>query len=88
MNEQNVALLRVLNNHDVEYLIVGGLAVSYYYPQRAVGDLDLLVNPTLENSKKVRSALISLGMNDFNHTKLAKPKVQIPPALRCGMMRI
>lgn len=77
MNEQNVALLRALNEHDVEYLVVGGQAVSYYYPQRAVGDLDLLVNATLKNSEKVRSALISLGMNDFEHTKLTKPKVQI-----------
>ena len=79
MNEQNVALLRALNYHDVEYLVVGGQAVSYYYPQRAVGDLDLLVNATLENAEKVRSALISVGMNDFEHTKLTMPKVQIPP---------
>ena len=78
MNEQNVALLRALNHHDVEYLVVGGQAVSYYYPQRTVGDLDLLVNATLENAEKVRSALIGLGMNDFEHTKLTKPKVQIP----------
>ena len=78
MNEQNVALLRALNYHDVEFLVVGGQAVSYYYPQRAVGDLDLLVNATLENAEKVRSALISLGMSDFEHAKLTKPKVQIP----------
>ena len=78
MIEQNVALLRALNNHDVEYLVVGGQAVSYYCPQRAVGDLDLLVNTTLVNAEKVRSALISVGMNDFEHTKLTKPKVQIP----------
>ena len=78
MNEQNVALLRALNYHDVEFLVVGGQAVSYYYPQREVGDLDLLVNATLENAEKVRSALISLGMNDFEHAKLNKPKVQIP----------
>ena len=78
MIEQNVALLRALNHHDVEYMVVGGQAVSYYCPQRAVGDLDLLINGTLENAKKVRSALIVLGMNDFEHTKLTKPKVQIP----------
>ena len=54
------------------------LAVSYYYPQRAVGNLDLLVNTALENAEKVRSALIGLGMSDFEHTKLTKPKVQIP----------
>ena len=78
MIEQNVALLRALNYHDVEFMVVGGQAVSYYRPQRAVGDLDLLVNTTLENAEKVRSALIGLGMNDFEHTKLTKPKVLIP----------
>ena len=78
MNEHNVALLRALNDHDVEYLVVGGHAVSYYNPQRAAGDLDLLINATLENAKKVRSALISLGMNDFEHSKLTKTKIQIP----------
>ena len=54
------------------------LAVPYYYPQRAVGNLDLLVNTALENAEKVRSALIGLGISDFEHTKLTKPKVQIP----------
>lgn len=70
--------LKALNYHDVEFLVVGGQAVSYYYPERVVCDLDLLVNATLENAEKVRSAPLSLGMSDFEYTKLTMPKVQIP----------
>ncbi len=45
-SHMNGRLLRVLNRHEVEYLVVGGLAVKYYWPQREVDDLDLLIDPT------------------------------------------
>jgi hypothetical protein len=35
--------LQLLNNHDVEYLVVGGYAVGYYGYPRATGDMDIWV---------------------------------------------
>lgn len=76
-NHQNSPLLKAFNAHGVEYLVVGGLAVSYYCPERAVDDLDLLINPTLENAEMVKSALVSLGMANFDWVRLTKSDVQL-----------
>ena len=77
-NGANLKLLKALNGHGVEYLIVGGLAVAYYCPQRQVGDLDLVVNRTLGNAQKIWAVLTQLGGCDFDYTKLIEPKIQIP----------
>ena len=53
----NSHLLNALNDHEVEYMVVGGLAVKYYWPQRQVDDLDLLIDPTLENKNRLICAL-------------------------------
>ena len=74
---QNTCLLEALNKFGVEHLVIGGLAVSFYCPQREVDDLDLLINPTLENAKKVEAALVSLGIASSEYIKLTKPKIQI-----------
>lgn len=74
----NSRLLKALNEHSVEYLIVGGLAVSYYCRQRQVGDLDLIVNSTCENARKVRLALIGLGARNFDLRELTKLKIHVP----------
>jgi hypothetical protein len=36
----------LLNNHKVEYLIVGGYAVGIHGHPRYIGDLDIWLNPT------------------------------------------
>lgn len=54
---------KVLNSHRVEYMIVGGAAVSHYGFNRPSGigqyrselkvDLDFWYNPTIENFEKI-----------------------------------
>jgi hypothetical protein len=40
--------LRLLNDHNVEYLLIGGYAVSYHGYPRATGDMDIWIpcNPS------------------------------------------
>ena len=58
----NSKLLKALNDQGAEYLVVGGLAVLNYCPDRGTADdLDLLSNPTPENARKVVAALRQLG---------------------------
>ncbi len=54
-------LLRVLNANGVEYVIVGGHAVSRYSEPRATKDLDLLLRISEANSKAVYRALAEFG---------------------------
>lgn len=78
-------LLELLNAHDVEYLIVGGFALAFHGAPRFTGDLDILVKPSFENSKKIMSALEQFGFGDVGLTQndfLAADKViqlGVPP---------
>lgn len=54
-------LLRTLNEHEVEYLIVGGYAVMKYTEPRYTKDLDVWVRNSLENSARVYHALAAFG---------------------------
>jgi len=57
----NVRLVRGLLEAGVRFLVVGGSAVHFHYPWREPGDLDLLVEPTAENARRVAAALAALG---------------------------
>ncbi|QQR60059.1 MAG: hypothetical protein IPG59_11430 [Candidatus Melainabacteria bacterium] len=57
-------LLKLLNAHNVEYLLVGGYAVGSYGYVRATADLDIWVNCTKENSIKLVNALEEFGFGD------------------------
>jgi len=54
--------LKLLNSHDVRYLLVGGYAVGYHGYPRATGDMDIWVEISESNSKKIASAFHDFGM--------------------------
>ena len=54
-------LLCAFNAHNVRYLIVGGYAVSIHAQPRATKDLDILIDPSKENSEAVFAALVKFG---------------------------
>ena len=56
--------LRLLNSHNARYLLVGGYAVGYHGYPRATGDMDIWIEMSESNSKKVASAFRDFGMAD------------------------
>ena len=54
--------LRLLNSHDVRYMLVGGYAVGYHGYPRATGDMDIWIETSESNSKKLASAFREFGM--------------------------
>lgn len=54
--------IAALNNHDVEYLLVGGYAVILHGYRRSTGDMDVWVNVTAENHKKLIKAYLDFGL--------------------------
>ena len=54
-------LLRLFDQHDVEYVLVGGFAVNYYGYVRTTQDIDLLVFPKPDNARRVMAALADFG---------------------------
>ncbi|MFV1979802.1 MAG: hypothetical protein ACC655_01500 [Rhodothermia bacterium] len=55
--------MRLLNEHEVEYLLIGGYAVGYYGYVRATADIDLWVPREHENAELLTSALVEFGFN-------------------------
>ncbi len=52
--------LRLLNSNEVEYLLVGGFAVSFHGYPRATGDMDIWI--AIDNDNAAR---LSRTLNDF-----------------------
>ena len=61
-------LLELLNEHKVEYMIVGGYALAYHGAPRFTGDIDIFVHPSYENAKNILSALGDFGFGSLNLT--------------------
>ncbi len=61
LNEDFVDLLRCLIADRVEFIIVGAHALAAHGLPRATGDLDVLVQPTTDNSQRVIKALERFG---------------------------
>lgn len=55
--------MKLLNSHGVEYLLVGGYAVSYYGYPRATADMDIWVARTPQNANKLVAVLKEFGFN-------------------------
>ena len=77
MNKDFLDILHALFAADAEFLIVGAFAVSVYSEPRATGDLDIWINATPENAKKVYSALATFGapLDDLTEKDLSSPDV-------------
>jgi len=58
--ERLLALLRALQEHSVEYVLVGAAALNVQGIVRATEDVDLFVRPTPENLDSLRRALRSV----------------------------
>lgn len=56
--------LKLLNDHDVQYLLVGGHAVAYHGYPRATADMDVWVAITPKNAEKLVHVFREFGMDD------------------------
>lgn len=61
VNEDFVDMLMALEANKADFLIVGAYALAAHGFPRATGDIDILVEPTVENAKRVYQALLEFG---------------------------
>jgi hypothetical protein len=61
--------LKSLNDHKVDYLLVGGYAVILHGYRRTTGDLDIWVDTTLENLHKLKRAFMQFGLHTSDLTE-------------------
>lgn len=67
--------LRLLNAHEVRYLVVGGYAVAFHGHPRYTGDLDIFVEASFENAARLIEVYAAFG---FDRTEM-KPALFTTP---------
>ena len=68
MTKDFADFLESLNREGVAYVVIGGIAVLSHIPYRTTRDLDILIEPTIENARKSRRAVASWGSFEPEYT--------------------
>jgi hypothetical protein len=58
--------IKLLNEHKVKYLVVGGYAVAFHGHPRYTKDLDIWIEPSTENAKNLLKALDQFGFGSLD----------------------
>ena len=61
-------LLELFNRHRVRYCIVGAYAVAFHARPRYTKDMDILVEPSVENGQHIVTALREFGFGELKLT--------------------
>lgn len=72
-------LLKLLNEHQVDFIVIGATAFPVYGYARATLDIDIFARPERENMEKLRTALMEFGYDlaDITCDDLLKNKLLI-----------
>jgi predicted nucleotidyltransferase len=63
--------LRLLEEHRVEYMIVGGYAVAFHGHVRFTKDIDIFFAPSSPNIERLRRALVEFGFREETLAQVA-----------------
>jgi len=61
LNDDYKDMLRMLSDHKVRFMLVGGYAFSAHGHPRGTLDIDFFIEPTLENAEALYRALTAFG---------------------------
>lgn len=78
----HTTLLTELLNANCRFLVIGGVAVSFYCPERIPDDLDILIDNTRENAQKICTALAEIHIIPPSVEQLMRPSLQVPLKIR------
>ena len=71
--------IKLLNDQQVNYLIVGGYAVGFHSRPKFTQDLDIWIENSEENARRVQSVLRDFGFGDLEITEkdLTNPDIVV-----------
>ena len=78
-----LTLLKTIDEYDVEYILIGGVAVIIHGFDRLTQDVDLFIRNTPGNIEKLRIALHSL-YQDEDIEEITKDELENYPVIRFG----
>jgi hypothetical protein len=65
LDEELLRFWKTLNENNVRYIMIGGLATRFHGYNRNTDDIDMWLEDDLKNRKSLRKAFIELGYGDF-----------------------
>ena len=66
MEDEYLSFVQLLNEHKVEYVVLGGFAVIIHGFVRTTGDIDILINTTEENADKMLLVMLKFGYGEYD----------------------
>jgi hypothetical protein len=63
-------VFKSFQQHEVKYLVIGGIAVVLYGIPRATFDLDIFIESTPKNARRLLDALLDAGMGTATLTSV------------------
>jgi hypothetical protein len=90
MNQDFLDLLRALSDADARFLVVGAYAVGVHGHPRATKDLDVWVEPSVENAPRVMNALKNFGapLMGLTEADLTRPEVGLQIGVEPGRIDV
>ncbi len=58
-------LLKLFNKYEVKYCIIGAFAMAFHVEPRYTKDLDILIEPSIENARRIVNALKEFGFGSL-----------------------
>jgi hypothetical protein len=68
-NQDFADFIRCFNDNEVDYILVGGMAVILHGYVRTTGDMDIWVRKTADNYERIVKAFKHFGMSVFDMTE-------------------
>lgn len=75
--------IELLNALEVRYIVVGAFAVAYHGHPRYTADIDLFIEPSMENANRIVSAIKEFGFGDLG--LLAEDFLQEDQVIQLGI---
>ena len=65
LDEDLLSFWRTMNQYNVQYIMVGGLATRFHGYNRTTDDIDIWIKDTIINRQNFRKAFSELGYGDY-----------------------
>jgi predicted nucleotidyltransferase len=66
MEDEYLSFIQLLNEHQVEYVVLGGYAVIIHGYIRTTGDVDILINTSKQNAEKLMVVMLKFGYDVYD----------------------
>jgi hypothetical protein len=77
LNSDYKDMLQALLDNKVKFLLVGAYAMGVHGYPRATGDIDIWVEPSIDNSRRVYRSLVTFGapLHEIDEATFTKPGI-------------